>query len=221
MQLTNQDKIAELDADFATMAIQVGQHAWGLSELTMREKAFVFVAADLSTRCLGFPLQTHAQMALSQGVSLTALREVVRHLAPHVGYPTAAEALMVLAGIEEAEPPRPETPEAPVSAQLEEATANRIAHLDDRFAAFYAEQFNARWSRPELSRRERALSTIATDVLNGTLDDSLRLHVNLALSSGAGEAQVRAVILQVAEFGIDKAWRAFSALSEILASPSR
>jgi 4-carboxymuconolactone decarboxylase len=218
MKLTNQDAIAKLDADFATMAVQVGQHAWGLAELTMREKAFVFLAADLCTRCLGFPLQTHAQMALSQGVPLAALREAVRHLAPYVGYPTAAEALMALADIEDQQNADTHAPAPASPIELDEATVGQIAHLDDRFAAFYSEQFNARWTRPDLSVRERALATIATDVLNGTLDDSLRLHVRLALDNGAAEEQIRAVVLQVAEFGIAKAWRAFSALTEILAS---
>lgn len=46
------------------------------------------------------------------------------------------------------------------------------------------------------------------DVLNGTLEESFRLHVNIARSHGAGEEQIRAGILLVAEFGLAKAWRA-------------
>jgi 4-carboxymuconolactone decarboxylase len=217
MKLTNQETIAVLDAPFAKMTVEVGQHAWSLPDLTMREKAFVFIAADLCCRCLGFPLETHARMAVSQDVSMAALREAVRHLAPYVGYPTAAEALMTLAGIE---PPDASTETAATSSRvdLDGAILSEIAELDDRFAAFYRDQFNGRWTRPGLSVRERALATIATDVLNGTLDHSLRLHVTLALTNGAGEEQIRAVILQVAESGIGKAWRAFPALKEILCS---
>jgi alkylhydroperoxidase/carboxymuconolactone decarboxylase family protein YurZ len=218
MKLTNQDAIAALDADFATMAVEIGQHAWGLSELTMREKAFLFLAADLCTRCLGFPLQTHAQMALSQGVGMPALREAVRHLAPYVGYPTAAEALMALTTVEQPQESAPASPAMNSPVELDDDTVAAIADLDDRFATFYSGQFNARWGRSELSVRERALATIATDVLNGTLEDSLRLHVRLALNNGAAEEQIRAVVLQVSEFAIDKAWRAFSALNEILAA---
>lgn len=218
MKLTNQDAIAELDADFAKMAVAVGQHAWGLPELTMREKAFVFLAADLCSRCLGFALRTHASMALSQGVSLAALREAVRHLAPYVGYPIAAEALMAVAEIESSQETAADEPTTNQPFELDETSATRIAHLDDRFAAFYVEQFAARWGRSGLTVRERALATIATDVLNGTLDESLRLHIGLALDNGAAEEHIRAVILQVAEFGIGKAWRAFGALGDILAS---
>jgi 4-carboxymuconolactone decarboxylase len=220
MKLTNQDAIATLDSDFATMAVEVGRHAWGLSELTMREKAFVFLAADLCTHSLGFPLQTHVQMALSQGVSLAALREAVRHLAPYAGYPTAAQALMALAELEEPENETSTSQAAESTVSLDEATLTRLAHLDDRFAAFYRAQFDQRWGRGELSVRERALATIATDVLNGTVDDSLRLHVSIALNHGAAEEQIRAVVLQVAEFGVAKAWRAFDGLTEILVSPT-
>lgn len=68
--------------------------------------------------------------------------------------------------------------------------------------------------RPGLTVRERALCTLATDVLNSTLDESFRL-LDLALTHGAGMTQVRAVLLLLAEFGIAKAWRAYRALSEV------
>jgi 4-carboxymuconolactone decarboxylase len=51
-------------------------------------------------------------------------------------------------------------------------------------------------------------------VLNGTLDESFRLHVDLALGDGAEAAQIRAVLLLVAEYGVTKSWRAYCALSE-------
>jgi alkylhydroperoxidase/carboxymuconolactone decarboxylase family protein YurZ len=125
---------------------------------------------------------------------------------------------MTLAELEEPDEENSAPPAAESTVTLNEATLARMAHLDDRFAAFYSEQFYQRWGRCGLSVRERALATIATDVLNGTLDDSLRLHVGIALNHGAAEEQIRAVVLQVAEFAIAKAWRAFDALSEILVS---
>jgi 4-carboxymuconolactone decarboxylase len=210
MKLTNQETVVAMDADFGEMAVQVGQHAWGIADLTMRERAFVFVAADLCCHNLGFPLLTHVEMARSQGVSVASIREAVRHLAPYVGYPTAAEALMALAEIGDGDEPvtRGEVPE------LDVTTLHELTSLDADFAGFFHGQFEDRWGRADLTVRERALCTIATDVLNGTLDESFRLHVELALGHGAEMAQVRAVILLVAEFGIAKAWRAYRALSE-------
>lgn len=144
--MTNQDTVAALDADFAQMAIEVGQHAWGIANLTIREKVFVFVAADLCARSLGFALKTHVHRL-----------------------------------------------------EVDATTLHRIDGLDAQFAGFVQRQYADRWGRPDLTVRERALCTIATDVLNGTLDESFALHVDLALGHGAGMAQVRAVLLLVAE----------------------
>lgn len=215
MKLTNQDAVAAVDADFAEMAIAVGQHAWGLPQLSMREKAFVFLAADMCAHGLGFPLQTHVEMARSQGVSMPALRETVRHLAPYVGYPTAAEALARLGEIEATPPGQPQH-QSTERLDPDDRLIQQIASLDKQFAEFFTGQFADRWGRPDLSIRERALATIATDVLGGTLDESLRMHVELALGNGAEAEQIRAVLLLVAEFGIAKAWQAYRALSEIL-----
>ncbi|BBU21453.1 dehydrogenase/decarboxylase protein [Mycobacterium xenopi] len=188
--------MAALYADFAQMAIEVGQHAWGIANLTMREKVFVFVAADLCARSLGFALKTHVEMARSQGVSVASIREAVHHLAPYVGYPTAAEALIALAEIDGADAPDPQRADR---LEVDATTLHRIDGLDAQFAGFVQRQYADRWGRPDLTVRERALCTIATDVLNGTLDESFALHVDLALGHGAGMAQVRAVLLLVAE----------------------
>ncbi|MEV0234079.1 carboxymuconolactone decarboxylase family protein [Nonomuraea sp. NPDC050786] len=224
MKLASQDTVTSLDADFGAMAIKRGRYAWGLPELTMREKAFVFVAADLCCHNLQFPLQTHVTMALSNGVRLDDIREAIRHLAPFVGYPTAAETLMRLIEIEKAvgqnldEPAADHGPGRTV--ELPEQALQNGKALDEGFAAFLREQFEERWGRANLTVAERALCTIATDVLNGTLDQSFHLHVALALENGAGEEKIRAVLRLVSEFGLAKAWRAFAALSDVLAPRS-
>lgn len=230
MNLANQDTVTSMDAEFGQMALQVGHNAWGLPALSMREKAFAFLAADLCAHYIGFPLRTHIAMALAQGVSLDAQREAVRHLATYVGYPAAAEALMVLAEIEadgnagngdgadpdhEADDPPAQSDPVPDTTVAAPPVAARIEKLDPDFAQFFTEQFLGRWNRPGLSTRERALCTIATDVCNGTLEDSFRLHLDLAREHGAGEEQIRAVLLLVAEFGIAKAWRAYTVLHHL------
>lgn len=232
MNLTNQDTVTNMDAEFGQMALQVGRNAWGLPALSMREKAFAFLAADLCAHYIGFPLRTHISMALAQGVSLDAQREAVRHLAPYVGYPAAAEALMVFAEIEatgnggngDGADPHPDyeahispaqSDPVPDTAVAALPVSVRIEELDPDFAQFFTEQFLGRWNRPGLSTRERALCTIATDVCNGTLEDSFRLHLDLAREHGAGQEQIRAVLLLVAEFGIAKAWRAYTVLHQL------
>lgn len=224
MKLASQDAVTAVDTDFGQMAVEIGQHAWGLPQLSMREKAFVFIAADLHAHLLGFPLHAHVMMARSNRVPMAAMREAIRHLAPYVGYPCSAEALMRLTEIEAGDDHDTDTDTGTGEegdngadggdrpARLDPVALEAIRALDPNFAEFFAAQFAQRWNRSELSVRERALATIATDVLSGTLEESFRLHVELARTHGADDEQIRAVLLLVAEFGIAKAWRAYSAL---------
>jgi 4-carboxymuconolactone decarboxylase len=208
MKLTNQDEVAALDAEFGRMAAEVGMQAWSLPQLTMREKTFVFLAADLCTANVGFALLTHVQMAGANGVSVAECVAAIRHLAPYVGYPTAAVGLQQLRQLDHTE--RPQLPSVN-GAQAVEAIAE-LAELDEEFAVFVANQYNQRWASSDLSPRERALACIAADVVNQTLDESFTLHIDLAVAGGASDEQVRAVLLLVAEYGIAKSWRAYRAL---------
>jgi 4-carboxymuconolactone decarboxylase len=208
MKLANQDQVQALDPEFGRMATEVGVHAWSLPQLTMREKAFIFLAADLCTGNIGFPLITHVQMAGANGVSVPECIAAIRHLAPYVGYPTAAVALQQL---------REHGPAQEVQSvnghELPRDVVDTLTELDEDFARFFANQFNQRWRNDDLSPRERALACLAADVLNQTLDESFALHVDLATAAGAGREQVNAVLLLVAEYGIAKAWRAYRALA--------
>lgn len=223
MELLIENKLVELDPDFGKMAGYIGNHAWGLPDLTMREKAFVFVAADLCSQNLQMPLEVHVKVGVLNGVAVADVREAVRHLAPYSGYPTAAQAMMRLAQIEReiaAMPtPRPAepAPEAP-HVELPEDVAADLERLDPHFAAFYRGQFAERWGRGGLSTRERALAVIAVDVMYQTLDEPFALHLELARRAGAGQEQIRQVITLVSEYGISRAWRAFRALEADLAA---
>jgi 4-carboxymuconolactone decarboxylase len=210
MKLANQDKVQALDAEFGRMAAEVGMHAWSLPQLTMREKAFVFLAADLCTANPGFPLLTHVEMASANGVSAEECISAIRHLAPYVGYPTAAVALQQLRQLE---PAGDADPQLNDGVQLPAAVLNTLTQMDREFAEFFADQFNQRWGSAELSPRERALACVAADVANQTLDESFALHVDLARENGAADDQVRGVLLLVAEYGIAKAWRAYRVLT--------
>lgn len=208
MKLANQDQVAALDPTFGRMAAEVGMRAWSLPQLTMREKTFVFLAADLCTANVGFALLTHVQMAEANGVSTAECVAAIRHLAPYAGYPTAAVALQQLAHKGDSREPQPVD-----GWDLAAETLDAVADLDEEFAGFVADQYHQRWGAADLSQRERALACIAVDVLHQTLDESFSLHIDLAFAAGAGDEQVRAVLLLVAEYGLAKAWRAYRALT--------
>ena len=208
MRLANQDQVVALDPEFGRMAAEVGVHAWSLPQLTMREKA---LAADLCTANLGFPLLTHAQMAAANGVPVPEFFAAIRHLAPYVGYPTAAVALQQLQQLGTSG--EADGAELGGRQELPRDVAGAPAGLDEDFAEFFTNQFNQRWNSGDLSPRERALACLAADVLNETLDESFALYADLAIAAGAGHEQINAVLRLVAEFGITKAWRAYRALA--------
>lgn len=166
-------------------------------------------------------LTTHVQMAAANDVTLPECVAAIRHLAPYVGYPTAAVALQQLQQLRQNGTSTERQPVAGAPQNLPDDVLGHLAELDSDFTRFFADQFDRRWvDDDELSPRERALCCLAADVLNQTLDESFALHVDLATAAGAGREQIRAVLLLVAEYGIAKAWRAYRALAELWRSPA-
>jgi 4-carboxymuconolactone decarboxylase len=218
-------RIVELDPEFGRMSIDVGQEAWSLPGLSSREKALLCLANDILYQHLGLPLRMHVEMALANAVFRQDLREVIRHLAPYAGYPACAEALVRLAEIETNLEEHGKYPTgegtaypAPQAFTFPPAQSAALRYLDVPYADFVVRQAEQVWNRPHLSHRERAYLSLAADVCHQTLDESFRLHVDLALKSGASQEQVRAVLRFLAEFGMAKAWRAFEALAKYLSS---
>ena len=132
-------------------------------------------------------------MAPANGVPVPECVAAIRHLAPYVGYPTAAVALQQLQqlGTSGGRVPR---------------ESRRSRRAGRHFAEFFTNRFNQRWNSGDLSPRERALACLAADVLNQTLDESFR-----CTRISRRPPQINAVLLLLAEFGIAKAWRAYQA----------
>jgi len=59
MQLASEDRVTSLDPVFGSMGIEAGRAIWGLRELTMREKAVLFLAADVCVPQFGLPFELH------------------------------------------------------------------------------------------------------------------------------------------------------------------
>ncbi|MBF6132081.1 carboxymuconolactone decarboxylase family protein [Nocardia otitidiscaviarum] len=211
-QLAGADALTDLDPVFAQLAVGAGHNLWGLPNLTVREKAFICLTADLCHPHLDQPLAMHIGMALTNEVDPEAVRELFRHLAPYVGYPIVVSAFQRLTdlGLPAAKDTDPVAP-APPSDALARMVRD-LERLDPGLAAFTEDQFAQRWTRPHLSIRERALTCLVVDIFYQTLDESLRLHAELARTDGATDATLRDLIRGVAEFGLARAWRAAPAL---------
>jgi alkylhydroperoxidase/carboxymuconolactone decarboxylase family protein YurZ len=211
-QLAGVDALTALDPVFAQLAVGVGHNLWGLTHLTMREKAFVCLTADLCHPHLDLPLAMHVQMALTNGVEPEAIRELFRHLGPYVGYPILVTAFQRLTelGLPEARDTDSVEP-VPLTGPLARAV-NDLEEVDPGLAAFTEDQLAQRWARPHLSVRERAIACLTVDVFYQTLGESMRLHAALARADGATEETFRDLIRGLAEFGLARAWAAAEAL---------
>jgi 4-carboxymuconolactone decarboxylase len=76
------------------------------------------------------------------------------------------------------------------------------------------------WSRPELSRAERSLVTLAV-LAAMQHEGELAMHVRAALRNGLTAEQIREVLLQVAVYaGVPAANRAFPIAQRVLAEAS-
>ncbi|MDF2707297.1 MAG: dehydrogenase [Nonomuraea muscovyensis] len=211
-QLAGVDALTALDPVFAQLAVGAGHNLWGLTHLTMREKAFVCLTADLCHPHLDLPLAMHVQMALTNGVEPEAIRELFRHLGPYVGYPILVTAFQRLTelGLPEARDTDSVEP-VPLTGPLARAV-NDLEEVDPGLAAFTEDQLAQRWARPHLSVRERAIACLTVDVFYQTLGESMRLHAALARADGATEETFRDLIRGLAEFGLARAWAAAEAL---------
>ncbi|MBG0831515.1 carboxymuconolactone decarboxylase family protein [Planomonospora sp. ID67723] len=211
-QLAGADALTALDPVFAQLAVGAGHNLWGLTHLTMREKAFICLTADLCHPHLDVPLAMHVQMALGNGVDAESIRELYRHLAPYVGYPILVTAFQRLTelGLPAAQDTDPIKP-VPLAGPLIRAVHD-LEEVDPGLAAFTEDQLAQRWARPHLSIRERAIACLTVDVIYQTLGPSLRLHAELARSAGATDETFRDLIRGLAEFGLCRAWAAADAL---------
>lgn len=73
------------------------------------------------------------------------------------------------------------------------------------------------WSRPDLTKRERSMITLAILAALGR-EDELRLHVRATANTGASAEDLREVLMHVAIYaGVPAANTAFRIVGEILA----
>ncbi|WP_082467438.1 bifunctional 3-oxoadipate enol-lactonase/4-carboxymuconolactone decarboxylase PcaDC [Leifsonia sp. Leaf264] len=105
------------------------------------------------------------------------------------------------------------------------------AHVDAATAASTAEtapfqDFITRyawgeiWARPELSRRERSIATLASLVTGGH-ETEIRMHVSAALRNGLSRVEIAEVILHTALYaGLPAANAALAVMREVFADPT-
>lgn len=90
----------QLDPVFGAMGLEAGRKIWSPSLLSMREKAVLLLAGDVTVRELGLPFELHMAMALNKAnMSVEDLRELLRHVAPAAGLNPTSRAFERLAAV--------------------------------------------------------------------------------------------------------------------------
>ncbi|WP_188193557.1 carboxymuconolactone decarboxylase family protein [Nonomuraea sp. SYSU D8015] len=207
--------LAEVDAEFETMALETGGFTFGLRHTTTREKLLQVAAHDICLANVGLAFKMHVMAAHQHGASYADLLALIRFVAPYSGYPAAASALSALkqyAGELGLEVAADTDPGRGVPAGQEAVWP--VA--DSWMADFLASRLGRAWSEERLSRRERAFVALAALVTLQALGPSFRRHVELALQV-AGPDEVRDAVRFTAEMGVTKAVAALEELDEVLA----
>ena len=208
--------LVEVDPAFEKIAVDVAAFTFGLAGTSVREKLLQNLTQDICRSQLGLAFRMHVTAAKMHGLSYAELLAAIRFIASYSGYPAAADALgrlkqlaseigMDTTGLEGPVAPAADCPE---SFDIE----------DDWATEFLNWQVSRAWSEKALSRRERAIMAITSDVSQQALDDSLRLHVKLAFDAGLSRDDVRNVVRFCAEHGRTRAVAALRQLDNVLAT---
>jgi 4-carboxymuconolactone decarboxylase len=205
--------LAVVDLEFEKMALETGALTYHLPGTTVREKLLQNLTNDICRLHLGLAFRLHVQAATMHGIPYADLLALIRFVAPYAGYPSAADALARLGELA-TELDIDTRPEDPVRAQ--QAISESISTDDTWMADFLADRIGRAWSEQRLSQRERAIVALTTDVSQQTLGQSFRLHLRLALASGATPDEVRDAVRFCGEMSIAKATEALCELDTFL-----
>jgi 4-carboxymuconolactone decarboxylase len=207
----------ELDRTFGQMAVNMGEAVWSIGTLSQREKALLCLMADICDHNFGLAFEMHMEMALANDVPLVDIREVIFHAAPETGYTNVLQALIRFKEVINQKQQQLEDvgPEPDHAVPRDSSLGERLDDLAPGFGATWATGVEQQWKRPHLSIKERALLSIAADVLNHTLGEPFAYRVRQALSHEVPIDHIRDTIRFVAEFSFTKAWEALERLSRL------
>jgi 4-carboxymuconolactone decarboxylase len=209
--------LAEVDTEFEKMALETGGLTFALTGTSVREKLLQNLTQDICRSQLGLAFRMHVTAAKMHGIGYADLLAAIRFIAPYAGYPAAADALarvkQVAAEIgmdtdDLGEPPPPAGDSKPVES---------LESTDEWMIEFLTSRTARAWSEVRLSRRERAIVAITSDVSQQTLADSVRLHVKLAMGAGVHTDDVRDVVRFCAEHSLARAVTALRELDKVFA----
>lgn len=219
------DAMEKRHGDLGTFAIDhVLGSLWSRPQLSRRDRSLI-VVAFLTTIGARDELQAHVLGALNHGLSKDEIREIVNQVAGYGGFPMAMQATRIVDkvfcqvdGIDRV-PPRDPGPyldddvratnavdvldtlfAGRMSSDPAEARAGMLDALGGVGEMAFDWGFGELWARPQLSRRDRSMVTVAILAILKCADE-LAIHVPAALNHGCSREEVEEIMVQLTVYG--------------------
>jgi 4-carboxymuconolactone decarboxylase len=197
---------------------------WSRPQLSRRDRSLI-VVAFLATIGASDELSAHVEGALNHGLSRDEIREIINQVAGYGGFPMAMHATRIvdetfcrLDGVERLAPkePGPRLDDADrytaatdvlstlfggrTSSDPAEARAGVVTNLGGVGEMAFDFGFGELWARPQLSRRDRSMVTVAILAILKCAEE-LAVHVPGALNHGCTRDEVEEIMVQLSVYG--------------------
>jgi len=192
---------------------------WKRPGLTARDRSIVTVAA-LIARNQTIEMAYYMGLALDSGVKPREISEIITHLAFYSGWANAMSAVAATETVFSERKigadqlPVASPPLLPVNKDAEEKRAARVEQQFGKVAPGMVQYttdvlFRDVWLRPDLSPRDRSLTTVSALIASGQAAQ-IPYHLNRAMDNGLTKTEAAEVITHLAFYA---GWpHAFSAL---------
>jgi len=190
---------------------------WERPGLSKRDRSLVTIAVNQALYATE-EIRLHVERGLDNGLGQAEIAELIAHVLVYSGFPTGVNAARVATevfaarGLPAVPPSTPRNPEPvvpPAYPNSFPATPYLAALLND---FVYGEL----WERPDLSKRDRSLATIAVAQTLGAASE-LRAHLGRGLDNGVTQEEIAELITHVAFYaGIPNALTASRVAAAVL-----
>ncbi len=171
---------------------------WLRPALSPRDRSLVTIAVNQSLYATE-EIRAHVRRGLDNGLTQAEISELIAHVLVYSGFPTGVNAARVATEVFQernlpAVPPSTPRNRDPV---VPPAYPNSFPATPYLAALLNEWVYGEVWERPDLSKRDRSLATIAVAQAMGAASE-LRSHLGRGLDNGVTQAEIAEVITHVA-----------------------
>ncbi len=171
---------------------------WERPALAPRDRSLITIAVNQSLYATE-EIRAHVRRGLDNGLTQAQISELIAHVLVYSGFPTGVNAARVATEVFQernlpAVPPSSPRNRDPV---VPPAYPNSFPSTPYLAALLNEWVYGEVWERPDLSKRDRSLATIAVAQAMGAASE-LRSHLARGLDNGVTQAEIAEVITHVA-----------------------